>query len=51
MHIEVAQTIFLFEDQKQMLQGRVLVIEVQCCGMAFLMKLKCSHQLLLLKKA
>ena len=32
-----------------MLQGRVLVIEVQCCGMAFLTKLKRSHQLFLLK--
>ena len=48
MHItlEVAQTIFLSEDRKQMLQGRVLVIEVQCCGIVFLMKLKRSHQLL-----
>ena len=32
MHVtlEVAQTIFLSENRKQILQGRVLVIEVQC---------------------
>ena len=49
--LEVAQTIFLIEDQRQMLQGIVSVIVVHCYGMAFPMKLKRSRQLLPLRAA